>query len=247
MNFATLGCLLAIATAISCNQPPATTAASEPPKAGVVALALGATTDSLAFPAILEAAFLPGTTAKQATDTYTFTTVELGKLGVPTGKLLAADPIMMSAGAAFTQQFPIGEFPVQLALAHAGNNTGVGYARIVFSPDRVARWQLALLPGQKPLALKDSSFYCYPVDSGMGVFVDSLANQRFETGSANWNDTFIKKTSPIDYTGYIHRFAGYSLATFRTGAGDGCYPTYIGFDAKGRVCRLLTDFGFVAW
>jgi hypothetical protein len=72
----------------------------------------------------------------------------------------------------------VGRFAVQLALARTANDERVGFARVVFSEARIAYWELALLPGQKQLALKDSSFYCYGVDGGMGAFIDSVANHR---------------------------------------------------------------------
>jgi hypothetical protein len=47
--------------------------------------------------------------------------------------------------------------------------------------------------------------------------------------------------------GYIYSFEGYNLATFSTGYGNGCYATFIGFDKKGNICQLLTDFGLIQW
>ena len=45
----------------------------------------------------------------------------------------------------------------------------------------------------------------------------------------------------------LYNFDGHSLASFSTGYGDGTYGTYVGYDEKGNVCRLLTDFGIVDW
>jgi hypothetical protein len=242
-------------TTAACNQSPSlpVTATSlegvgTKPQPGVVILADSLATDSLVFPTIFEAAFRAGTRAQQDADTYTFTVAPLGKLGSESGKLLAGDPIAIAARGAFAQRFPVGSFPVELALARTAGDERVGFARICFSTRRVAQWQLARLPGQKPLALTDSSVYCYGVDAGMGVFIDSVANQRLAIrGQAAWDTVFMRNTDLPGYHGYLHRFAGHSLATFSTGLGDGCYATYIGYDASGQVCRLLTDFGLVVW
>jgi hypothetical protein len=45
----------------------------------------------------------------------------------------------------------------------------------------------------------------------------------------------------------MYNFGKHNLAVFTTGLGDGCYNTYIGFDAKGQPCRLLTDFAIFDW
>jgi hypothetical protein len=239
----------------ACGQSPnlpATTAVVDTvaikPSPGIITLADSLAADSLAFPTIFEAAFQKGTTAKQDAATYAFTVAHLGNLNSETGKMLAGDPIAITGRQAFVQRFPVGAFPVELALAKTDGDERVGFARVCFSSRRVVQWQLARLPGQKPLALTDSSVYCYGVDAGMAMFIDSVANQQFATtGQAAWDTVFMRNTDLPGYSGYIHRFAGHNLATFTTGLGDGCYATYIGYDARGKVCRLLTDFGLVVW
>jgi hypothetical protein len=240
-----------LATVASCSSPTPTTAqlaASAPPTPGIVALAPPLTADSLAFPTIFGAAFLKGTTVKQDSVTYAFSLYGLGNLASVSGKLVAGDPVVVAARPAFSQRFPVGSFPVQLALAKLTNDERVGFARIVFSAARVAKWELARLPGQKPLALKDSSFYCYGVDAGMGAFIDSVTNRHLAgQGQATWDKIFMQNTEQPGYQGYIYSFSSGNLATFLTGFGDGCYATYIGFDTQGDVCQLVTDFGLVVW
>ncbi|MBO2032444.1 DUF4241 domain-containing protein [Siccationidurans ginsengisoli] len=204
--------------------------------------------DSLAFPKVFGAAFLKGAIIKQDSARYTFSTYDLGRLTSLSGKLVAGDPIVLTDRPAFTQRFPVGSFPVQLALAKLTNDERVGFARVLFSTARVAKWELARLPGEKPLALKDSSFYCYGVDAGMGAFINSVTNRHLaEQSQATWDKIFMRKPEQPGYKGYIYSFGAGNLATFLTGFGDGCYATYIGFDAQGRVCQLLTDFGLVVW
>lgn len=240
--------------AVACTDAAAPTItkleAEPPPLPGTVLLADSSArpADSLAFPTIFEAAFRQGTRAKQGAVTYAFTLQELGKLTSFSGKLVAGDPIGLAGRLAFAPVFPVGRFPVQLALATTPGDERVALARVVFSASRVARWEPALLPGQKPLALKDSTFYCYGVDAGMGAFIDSVANRQLAAlGPATWDAVFMKKPEQPGYQGYVYEFGTYNLAIFRTGYGDGCYATYLGRDARGRICQLLTDFGLVAW
>ena len=241
-----------LGTVASCSSPAPTAttqlAAGAPPTLGIVTLAQPFRVDSLAFPAVFEAAFLKETTVRQDSVTYTFSLYDLGNLASVSGKLVAGDPIVLTDRPAFSQCFPIGSFPVQLALAKLTNDERVGFARILFSTARVAKWELARLPGQKPLALKDSSFYCYSVDAGMGAFIDSVTNRHLAgQGQATWDKIFMQKAEKPGYQGYIYSFGSGNLATFLTGFGDGCYATYIGFDTQEHVCQLVTDFGLVVW
>lgn len=225
-------------------------AAAAAPAPGHVLLADSSTSvaDSLAFPTLFGAAFRKGTRVQQGTTNYAFVVRELGQLASLSGKLVAGDPVVLADRPAFEQVFPLGRFPVQLALAKTADDERVAFARVVFSAARVAKWEFALLPGQKPLALKDSTFYCYGVDAGMGAFIDSVANRQLAAqGQATWNQVFMQKPEQPGYQGYVYEFGTYNLATFLTGYGDGCYATYIGRDAQGRVCQLLTDFGLVTW
>ncbi|MGI4760259.1 MAG: DUF4241 domain-containing protein [Janthinobacterium lividum] len=225
-------------------------AARAAPAPGIVLLADSSALvgDSLAFPKIFGAAFRKGTRARQDAASYAFVVRALGKLASLSGKLVAGDPVVLADRPAFAQVFPIGRFPVQLALARTADDERVAFARVVFSAARVASWEFALLPGQKPLALKDSAFYCYGVDAGMGAFIDSIANRQLAAkGQATWDQVFMQKPEQPGYQGYVYEFDTYNLATFLTGYGDGCYATYLGRDAQGRVCQLLTDFGLVVW
>lgn len=86
------------------------------------------------------------------------------------------------------------------------------------------------------------------MDGGLGTILDSAANQQFaHLGQATWDRVFIGAAERPGYAGYLYRFGNHNLVTFPTGLGDGCYPTYLGFGATGRVCRLLTDFRMINW
>jgi hypothetical protein len=148
----------------------------------------------------------------------------------------------------FTQVFPKGEFPVHLAMAKIYNYERVAFSRIVFSYKPIVKWEFALLAEQQPIPINDSTHYCYSVDAGTGIFIDSLANVLFNKKDiSEWKDVFVTKAIKYDPKGFMHEFEGHNLATFTTGMGDGCYSTYIGFDRDGKVCQLLTDFGIVPW
>jgi hypothetical protein len=50
-----------------------------------------------------------------------------------------------------------------------------------------------------------------------------------------------------DWKYTMFNFRQHNLAAFSTGVGDGRYASYIGFDAKGKPCRLVTDFALFDW
>jgi hypothetical protein len=203
---------------------------------------------SKAYPQYFEAAFQKDTKAIETHSKYDYYKVDIGKLTVETGNIIACDPISMDGASPFTQIFPKGTFPVQLAMARTENDERVALSRILFSNDPVIKWEFALHNGQKPIQLKDTSFYCYGVDAGLGIFIDSIANNVFKVKSQEaWTEVFINKFYQPGINGFIHEFEGHNLACFSTGYGDGCYATYIGFNAKGIPCQLLTDFALVRW
>ncbi len=200
------------------------------------------------YPELFEASFFDSTKVLYLGDVFIFSVKQVGILHVESGKLVTCDPINIGVTAPFTQNFPIGNFPVQLALQEEGNYQEPAFARVLFSDKPVVRWEDAITPGQQHYALTDSIIHCYSVDAGMGVFIDSIAATYFnQLSSANpgdlWDKAFMNGT-PL---GYMYSFSSHNLACFTTGAGDGCYGTFIGFDADGNPCRLLTDFGLQRW
>jgi hypothetical protein len=200
------------------------------------------------YPTIFEAAFTADTKVLQGDYGYNFHTLNIGVIKIHSGKIIACDPIVMQDAVPFARVFPKGEFPVHLAMAKTDNDERVAFSRIVFSDKPVSKWEFALEKGQAPISLGDTSFYCYGVDAGTGIFIDSVSNAYFSQRSHNeWEDVFITKAEKNGYKGYVHDFEGHNLATFSTGYGDGCYATYIGFDDGGNACQILTDFGLVEW
>jgi len=247
----TISLLSALAILVSCNnykQPSSSIITVNNSKLDTIKPIIVTSLKSAAYPNIFEAAFSNDTKVTEGDVIYNFYTLDIGKIKIESGKLIACDPIVMHDVSPFTQNFPIGDFPIHLAMAKTHNDERVAFSRIIFSDKTITKWEFALLKGQKPIPLKDTSFYCYGVDAGTGIFIDSVANKIFnEKDHSEWENVFITKAEKNGYKGYIHDFDGHNLATFSTGYGDGCYATYIGFDSEGNVCQILTDFGLVEW
>ncbi|GAB3231624.1 hypothetical protein GCM10027346_18230 [Hymenobacter seoulensis] len=207
-----------------------------------------------AEPAIFETSFFPGTQISQDSLQCTLHGRFLGNLPVPSGQIVAADPVSLHPQTLpFTTRFPRGRFPVELALARFSGDERVAFARILFSDAPVVSWEPALLPGQEPLPLRSEEYYGYPVDAGMAFFMDVasveplmryLANRE---ASENLMITSFQLGTNSSSTGFLYAMPPDTVAAFSTGFGDGYYATYVGLDAQRQPCRLLTDFQVISW
>jgi len=201
---------------------------------------------SLAFPEIFEGSFAAGTKVTQFGTEITFDKISVGNLKALSGQIIATDPVMLSDAIAFNEKFPVGEFPVELAMANinANKDRRIAFARIKFSDKPIRKWEFALLPGQTPIPIKSKEIYGYGVDAGLGLFVDQVArNSLNDILDKNWDNIFSEKFK--DYLNYD--FQNHNAVFFSTGYGDGFYATYIGRDSDGKICQLLTDFDIVLW
>ena len=79
----------------------------------------------------------------------------------------------------FVTKFPVGQFPVQLAIAKNNRNEFVAFSRIFFSDKPVDHWEFALQNGQTQTSIFGDSIYYYSVDSGIGGFVDDSSYHNF--------------------------------------------------------------------
>lgn len=247
----TISLLSTLAIIVSCNnfkQPTNNILEIEDIKTDTIKPVVFTSFKTTAYPDIFEAAFDNETKATQGNISYNFYKLEIGRIKIKSGKLIACDPIVMDDASPFIQKFPVGDFPVHLAMAKTHNDERVAFTRVVFSDESIIKWEFALQKGQNAIPLKDTSFYCYGVDAGTGIFIDSISNYIFnKQGHSEWENVFITKAEKNGYKGYIHEFDGHNLATFSTGYGDGCYATYIAFDKQEKVCQILTDFGLIEW
>ena len=118
----------------------------------------------VATPELFETAFIKGTTQKGNIAPINLYGITIGKIKIVSGHIIACDPLHTDEyGIPYTQVFPTGEFPVQLSIAQTGEEDLIAFARINFSDEPVAKWELALLEGQNPIPVGDedySWFWC---------------------------------------------------------------------------------------
>ena len=185
-------------------------------------------------------------------------TFDGGKINLPSGKLVACDPLLTNDMLAFSTVFPKGEFSV---LVHKERESNcVAYVEIVFSNSPVSKWKLATTGNQRVEELKGEEIYGYPVESGMGCFMDvetqaeldSLEQKIFQRKGADFmglyeeffHEHFFDENGAIDQFAMLKPnddFAG-NIFAFETGYGEGFYGSYIGFDAQGSPVKIVTEF-----
>lgn len=205
-----------------------------------------------AAPVLFETAFIKGTTKNFNGSAINLYGVTIGKLKVVSGRIIACDPMHIEEyGKPFTQVFPTGEFAVQLSIAKTDEAETIAFARINFSNEPVVRWEVALQGEQAPLPVGSEQMRGYSVDAGVGVFIDAEANRALDLKTVdNMNGAVyqeIDKHYRNDWRYAVYNFGNHNLAAFSSGEGDGYYGSYIGFDASGKPCRLVTDFNIVTW
>ncbi len=203
-----------------------------------------------ARPLVFENAFLNDPDFEEPTLFARFYTIEVGKLKVESGKLIACDASDMHHNLAFTETFPKGEFPVQLSIVKGepGEYEYVAYTRVLFSNKPVKKWAYALRPNDVFRLPSDSTsrMRCaFMGDMGMQstVIADSVANKAFVKKShIEWGEVFVDRFKRTGAKAFIHPFDKHNLVSVSTFFNP-CYASYIGYDENGKPCRLLLDPG----
>lgn len=173
----------------------------------------------------------------------------IGRLRLPSGRLVACDPFACEKARPFARQLPAGEFPVYLAIANADGEERVAFAKVAFSDEPAVAWENARVAGKSPAPEAAGDVFGYGVDTGTGAFMDLHAWQAYEERMRREPQDFGDFVQ-AQFQGNASRTAEWlvlpmgrgSVALFSSGYGDGGYASYWGYDRHGRIAALLTDF-----
>lgn len=185
-------------------------------------------------------------------------TFDAGKIHLSTGSIVACDPLITNDMPAFKVNFPQGDFPV---LVHKERESNcIAYVEIVFSDAQISEWKLATTDGQNIEELKGEEIFGYPVESGMGCFMDAetqdclnhLEKRLFHRKGAEFmgiyeeffHEHFFDENGAIDQFAFLkpdEDKAG-NIFAFETGYGEGFYASYIGFGIHGEPVKLVSEF-----
>lgn len=185
-------------------------------------------------------------------------TFEAGNIHLSTGKLVACDPLITSEMPKFSTLFPIGDFQV---LVHKERESNcIAYIEIVFSEAAITDWKMATLEGQDIDDLEEGEIYGYPVESGMGCFMDletqeclnHLEKQLFHRKGADFlgiyeeffHEHFFQEEGAINQFAFLEPKEDHkgNIFAFETGYGEGFYASYIGFDKNNNAVKVVSEF-----
>jgi hypothetical protein len=184
--------------------------------------------------------------------------VTVGRLHLPSGRVVACDPYFCADATPFTREVPPGDYDVQVRRVDLEPwGPRIALARILFEPARP--------PVGYEAAVRDASDAgAYFVDSGTGSFMDEVTRQAFadvlaeyygsgdrsanyytDVLAAEFKRSAVDPDDPRDLGRWnMHRLPGSALnvAMFSTGLGDGSFESAWGVDGDGLVTSLVTDF-----
>lgn len=214
-------------------------------------------------PLDFEAAF---SDAHSASDTEV---KSLGKLTVSSGKIVVCDPLVDFGASPLNKSVPVGSYDVSVLITHLdpwGERYALAKLQIKNTP--AVRWENATEGERTPDDLAPGEIFGYPVDAGLGCFVDaeSFADYNKLKDEITKDDPYGKdmykdcirpllKKNASNPDGewsmgkwlnfVIPNTDNHNIILFQSGLGDGFYPSYWGFDATGEICCLVTDFNIL--
>jgi len=172
----------------------------------------------------------------------------MGKLALPTGKLVACDPREHPGTEPFDFELEAGTYPVRLYIAQLRDENRVAYAAIQVAPGPARRWSHATCFDEHQ---------GYSVISSLGCFMDAQTATRLieYTEISLYDEDEIDREMHAQFQRSRKRNLGYvsgniehealgegNLVVFSSGHGEGLYTTYVGYDESGQICRIVTDF-----
>ncbi|OOC02598.1 hypothetical protein B0293_31050 [Amycolatopsis azurea DSM 43854] len=168
-----------------------------------------------------------------------------GMLRMPTGQVMAGAPddYFLGQREPYTVSVPPGSYEFVLRVAHGANmDPRVAAAGFVIRKERVASWELAVVPGEDPRLLRDSEAYCFGVDGGTACFADASVTEWI---ASLWRDDEAPprqtQVAGVRMSDAEDQESGANVIAFSSGWGDGCYPVWIGRTDGGSVACFVAD------
>ncbi|WP_197714294.1 DUF4241 domain-containing protein [Sutterella megalosphaeroides] len=193
--------------------------------------------------------------------------LDIGTVHFPTGTVFACDPLMaLEETPPFIQTIPAGTYPVKICVVPS-KKYGNRYAcvKVAIRTEKPVRYELGMT-GHEDLSqdLSEGEFFGFDVDAGMGCIADVRTQAAFKDYWAKrleedpdidpYNDLFsdLLEENAKAHPKYQEEYGDWlnwtvpdtdcNLPVFASGWGDGCYPVYFGYDAKGDVCAVYVRF-----
>lgn len=194
--------------------------------------------------------------------------LSLGEVAIPTGQIIVCDPLVYFYDSLpFNKRVKPGKYPVTVCIAQTKDSVDrYAVVKLEFSKTKATKWELAITDGQNISELKeDDEFFGFPVDAGLGCFMDLQTRQFFNEFHEDfmtqnlegniYDDLFadefkknaIDQNDPADAGDWLNfnlpNKPELNVIMFHSGFGDGVYPSYWGTNESGEICNLMIDFG----
>ena len=193
--------------------------------------------------------------------------LDIGAVHFPSGTIFACDPLVeLEDTPPFIQTIPAGTYPVKICVVPS-EKYGNRYAcvKVEVNREKPVRYELGMT-GKEDLdeELDEDDYFGFGVDAGMGCVADIQTQAAFKTYWAKrleedpdidpYNDLFCDlleenakacpkyQLSHGDWLNWTVPDTDCNLPIFASGWGDGYYPVYFGYDAKGEVCAVYVRF-----
>ena len=210
----------------------------------------------------LESYFTQNKIGEMAVDT-----IEIGDVSLPTGEILACDPLVeLGEAKAYIQKTPVGKYPVRIAVVPS-EDYGDRYAcvKVEFSKNTPVVYELAVTGEEEKMdEAAEDEYYGFGVDAGMGCVADKKSQDKYikywnkleEDGEADdpYDDIFEELLAESaqqfpkyqrtggDWANWTIPGTELNIPIFASGWGDGDYPCYFGYDEKGELCGFYILF-----
>lgn len=194
-------------------------------------------------------------------------TLDIGELNLPSGEILACDPLVdLEYAKTFIQRVPTGKYPVKIAVVPS-KEYGDRYAcvKVEFSKNKPVIYELAITGAEEDMdEAKEDEFYGFGVDAGMGCVVDKKTQEEYtkywkkleeeEEADNPFDDIFddLLIENAKKYPKYQREYGDWvnftipntelNIPIFASGWGDGYYPCYFGYDKDGELCGFYIHF-----
>jgi hypothetical protein len=180
--------------------------------------------------------------------TIRFSVARAGKLLLPSGRIVACDPLVARDRKPFVQGVPPGRYAVDLAIAKCerGGDERVAFSRIRFTKKAPVVWVKALRQDEKSEAGQVGEQFGYSVSSNTGSFMDEETAGLFRLASLaevdQLLDELVANFKPTRSWSEHWPDGAHNVMLFSSGYGKGVYPSYFAIDEAGDICLLVTVF-----
>lgn len=173
---------------------------------------------------------------------------QLGNLLLPTGKLVATDPVNLGGELApFAFTVDPGTYSVIAGiLEDEAGRQFVAAIQVRVRDRELVAWEMATIPGQDINQLKEGEFFGFGVDGSLAIYLSAEAAARLseggDTADAVFRAAIAQGSDLIGGELFLPSEPSLNVIYTATGYGDGFYPSYVCFDDQGDMTCLITDF-----